>query len=59
MADSKHSPPVTEPEIVITMIAGVIHRWNFWPGTWEPYIPQPGDLLRVWKDPASKPPKPQ
>jgi hypothetical protein len=59
MADSKHSPSVAEPEIIITMIAGVIHRWIYWPGSWVPFVPQPGDLLRVWKKPTDKPQKPQ
>jgi hypothetical protein len=59
MADTKHSPSVTEPEIIITMIAGVIHRWVFWPGSWEPFVPQPGDLLRVWKNPKDESQKTQ
>jgi hypothetical protein len=58
MADNDQ-PPIPEPEIVITIIAGVIHRWMFWPGTWKPFVPQPGNLLRVWKDRAEQPPKPQ
>lgn len=58
MADNDQ-PTVPDIEIVITMIAGVIHRWQFWPGIWEQFNPQPGDLLRVWKDSANKPPKPK
>ena len=41
-----------EIEIQVTMIAGKLHRWTFaYPGKWEIYTPNPGDLLRVWHDP--------
>jgi hypothetical protein len=49
--DVTDQPQASVSEIKITMIAGVIHYWVFWPGKWEPYSPQPGDLLRVWEDP--------
>lgn len=55
MADND-PPPVTETEIVVTMIGRVMHRWIFWPGTWVPYDPKPGDLLRVWQDRERHPP---
>jgi hypothetical protein len=57
--DENDQPQIMETEAVITMIAGVIHRWNYFPGSWEPFTPQAGDLLRVWKNPESKPPKPK
>ena len=40
----------TTTPVTVTMIAGRLHRWTFtpWPGSWQPYEPNPGDLLRVF-----------
>jgi len=45
------SDQIPSSEITITMIAGKLHRWRYWPGRWEAYSPTPGDLLRVWTPP--------
>ena len=37
----------TETEETVTFIAGVLHHWTGFPGTWEPFKPETGQLMRV------------
>ena len=58
MSDPPKAPiPATETEITVSMIAGRLYRWIYVPGEWRPFVPQPGNLLRVWTPPRDEPPK--
>jgi len=42
-----HLPVKSKDEIVVTIIAGKLYRWKFFPGEWIPFDPKAGDLMRM------------
>ena len=37
----------TETEETVTIIAGEFYHWTGFPGTWEPFKPEAGQLMRM------------
>jgi len=40
-------PNTDEAEETVTFIAGELHRWTGFPGSWEPFKPAAGQLMRI------------
>jgi hypothetical protein len=36
-----------EAEVSVTFIAGELYRWSGFPGSWEPFKPEAGQLMRM------------